>query len=269
MGAMDSLDAMRLLEVIPQAVIATDQKNIIWINRQAEVLIGLNAQALNGKPIQVLPEWLSSIFENGDEKSQLTGESGCELVASLRHIDAGQLTMACFLSDSSEIKKLRALVLEMEERLGLLVIRDDRSGLLNSLGLKQVIETQVSRSRRYGNALSLISMKIIDYSQADNIKAVLEGLGHLFKDRLRWVDYVGLVKEDEFIFVLPETDKRSAIKLVEKLKNELSSLRIRATKGSAPMSTSFGVSSWSEGDDPSRLLIRCQQDRQSPVAGLS
>jgi len=259
---LDHAEAMTLLQTLPLGVIATDHERVIWINNQAELLTGLNGSALCGQSLEALPVWLKAIFFSGKEQTQLSGESGCEVMASLKLIDAAQVKMACFLSEGSEIRELRNTILEMEKRLELLDTRDDCSGLLNQRGLYQVIESQVSRSRRYGNALSLVSMHIHDFGACTNDKnAVFEALGYLFNDRLRWADSVGHFEGDEFILVLPETDVESASTLAAKLMAELQALRLKDIGVPVTLGVSFGIAAWQEGDDPSRLLLRCQEDR--------
>jgi len=265
LNELDLSEAISLLQALPQGLIATDQERIVWINRQAEQLTGLNAQTLCGQSIEALPTWLKAIFFSGKEQTLLSGESGCEVMASLKRVDAGAVTMACFVSDSREIKQLRNRIEALENQLACLDTRDESSGLLNQRGLFQVVESQVSRSRRYGNALSLISMQINDYGVANKDKdSVYEALGYLFNDRLRWADSVGRTDNDEFILVLPETDAESAAVLVTKLGVELQTLRTKDVGTPVALRASFGIAAWHEGDDPSRLLLRCQEDRQPP-----
>lgn len=260
--SLDHAQAMRLLQTLPLGIIATGQERIIWINEQAEQMAGLNAKALCGKSINALPSWLKLIF-TGQQPFGFTGESNSVLSARLEELNAGEIQKVCFLSDVSELGKLNEDLQSMEKRLDILVTRDDSCGLLNKRGLLQLLESQVSRSRRYGNALSLISMHINDYG-IDNESTVLVALGYLFNDRLRWADSVGRVEENEFILVLPETDGGAAVALVDKLKNELKTLPLN--NETVSVSASFGVAAWCEGDDPSRLLLRCQADRQVPLA---
>jgi len=264
---LEHAQAMSLLQAMPMGIIATDQERILWINHQAEVLTGLNTSTLYGQSIEALPLWLKTLFFSGKEQTLFSGESGCEVLVTLKHVNSGPMTMACFLSDSSELNRLRTSVHDLEKELDILETRDVSSGLLNQRGLYQVIESQVSRSRRYGNTLSLISMLVEDYGSSDADKeAIHEALGYLFNDRLRWADSVGHIGEDEFILVLPETDPDSAEQLVEKLSNELQCLRLKDEGTVAALVVRFGIAAWQEGDDPSRLLLRCQETRQQPLA---
>lgn len=257
---------LALLQAMPMGVIATDKDRILSINRQAENLTGLNAAALCGQSIETLPHWLKSLFFSGKEQTLYSGESGCEVLVTLKRFSSGAMTMACFLSDSSELNRLRAKIHELEREREILVTRDDSSGLLNQRGLYQAIESQVSRSRRYGNTLSLISMQVDDYGERDADRdAVIEALGYLFNDRLRWADSVGRIGDDEFILVLPETDPESAIQLADKLSNELQRLRLRDEGKVAALTVRFGIAAWQDGDDPSRLLLRCQEARQQAL----
>jgi diguanylate cyclase (GGDEF)-like protein len=255
---LSAAQALLLLNSAPVGVITTDGQRLLWLNEQAEILTGLNAQGLIGQPLSRLPMWLARLFEQGCEDDHLCGEAGCEVRATMKHFDDGTLAMACFLVDASRARMLQSQISELERRVELLDTRDEVSGLLNQRGLSQILEAQVSRSRRYGNPLSLISLMIDDYGVTDEHKAdVLVALGHLFNDRLRWADTVGRSATDEFILILPETDATAAATLVTKLGSEFSTLEL-PSGDTVALSVSLGTASWQEGDDPTRLLQRCR-----------
>jgi diguanylate cyclase (GGDEF)-like protein len=250
--------ALLLLDSVPVGVITTDGQNVLWLNEQAEKLTGLNARGLIGQSLSLLPPWLSQLFTEGCEAGQLCGEAGYELQATVKRFAVATPVLACFLVDAGPTRQLRNRISELENRLQSLDTRDAVSGLLNQRGLAQILEAQVSRSRRYGNPLSLISLTIADYGVADSRKAdVLVALGHLFNDRLRWADAVGRNDADEFVLILPETNAASAAALADKLGSEFQALALPSGETVA-LSVNVGTASWQEGDDPGRLLQRCQ-----------
>lgn len=253
--------ARLLLNSAPVGVITTDGQCVLWLNEQAEKLTGLNARGLIGQPLTRLPQWLAQLFDEGCEDGQLCGEAGYEVQATVKRFADATLAMACFLVDAGRIRRLQNRVSELEGRVESLDTRDNVSGLLNQRGLSQILEAQVSRSRRYGNPLSLICLVINDYGVEDSRKAdVLMALGHLFNDRLRWADTVGRSDADEFILILPETDASSAAALAGKLGSEFWALALPNGETVA-LSVSLGTATWEEGDDPGRLLQRCHAAR--------
>jgi len=254
--------AQKLLDSAPLGIIVTDGEKLVWLNEQAEKLTGLNGRELVGQQVGLLPDWLVAVFAEGGDQNRLTGEVGCEVLASVKSYAGKSPLQACFLHDASQIKQLQKLVKELENRVESLDTRDHVSGLLNQRGLLQVLDAQVSRSRRYGNSLSIISLIIDDYGDAVDRKAdVLAAIGYLFNDRLRWADSVGHIDEDEFILVLPETDDAAVDSLSTKLVSEFNELTM--PKGGAPVSLiiSQGKATWRDGDDPARLLQRCRSQR--------
>ena len=251
--------AQYLLDTAPLGIIVTDGEKLVWLNEQAENLTGLNARGLIGQSVELLPDWLTSILNQRSEQNQLTGEAGCEVLANVKSYDGKPPLCACFLRDASQINQLQKHVEDLENQVESLATRDHVSGLLNQRGLLQVLDSQVSRSRRYGNPLSVISLIIEDYGVDDDHKAdVLAAMGYLFNDRLRWADSVGHIAEDEFILVLPETDAAAVASLSVKLSNEFNALTLPNVDGPVSLRVSRGTATWRDGDDPARLLQRCR-----------
>jgi len=137
------------------------------------------------------------------------------------------------------------------------------SGLLNLRGIHLGLDPLISRSRRYQNPLSVVTMVI------NNLASVQKSIGQvaadkmilmvsqLIRDQLRWADLVGRLETGEFIFVLPETDENAAISLANKLADRLNELEIMIDGPHARKPEAcFGVASWSKGNDGKQLLAR-------------
>ena len=122
----------------------------------------------------------------------------------------------------------------------------------------RTLRAEVSRSRRYGNPLSVMVARILPQPQSGRVfhlpSKILASAASWFKNGIRWADSVGLCDEWEFLFVLPDTTTGGAHSLLRKIElgrhgssNSLSSLRFDAR---------FGVAEWRRGDDETTLWGR-------------
>jgi len=248
-----------LLDRAPTGIITTESGRVSSINNKAVAMTGLNPKTVCGQPIAVLPDWLTAIVSSQEDLQIVSGEPGKPLQVSLRVQGRVQ---ACFLQECSEIQQLLDKIDSLEQQLSTLETRDERSRLLNLNGIKQVLESQTARSRRYGNDLSILTMNIAEGSISPELQeAVYESLGFLFNDRLRWVDSVGHLDHDEFVIVLPETNADAATALKDKLINELAEIPLANSDIVVALSFTVGVASWQEGDDSEHFLQRAQADR--------
>jgi len=138
------------------------------------------------------------------------------------------------VTEKLRLKKERdALAVELSEQ----ALHDERlTGLLSRYGILVTMGPMVARSRRYNSPLSIIAMSVDnDYNSplsiiamsVDNEEdrdAVLHKLSFLLKDQTRWADLVGCNSTRDFILVLQETSRDSALQLVEKLSARLAAL---------------------------------------------
>lgn len=256
---MDDHTAMLLFEQAPVGIITLEAGKIRSINQQTQQLIGLNPDTVCGQSVTILPEWLAAIVTKQDDIDTESGELCLNVHVSLRQLDSLKI---CYLFDITEKKRLEQRVDELEQQLESLETRDRASRLLNQNGVMQALETQVARTRRYGNDLSIMSMKIAAGSYAaEQQKEVYESLGYLFNDRLRWVDSVGHIAQDEFLIILPETNADAASALKNKLFKELAEFTLHDSDTPMTLSVTIGAVSWQDGDDARQFLARAQSAR--------
>jgi two-component system cell cycle response regulator len=114
-----------------------------------------------------------------------------------------------------------------------LSMRDSMTGLFNFRSFVETLRTEVERSVRYGQPLSCIMLDI------DNFKMINDTYGHQSGDivlkelarslslSLRSSDIAGRYGGDEFIIVLPSTDKKQAKSIARRLMNIFGSRQIR------------------------------------------
>ena len=144
--------------------------------------------------------------------------------------------------------KLRALYQRAREAAD----SDSLTGLLNRSGLRQPLQREIERAKRYGHAFSLL------YLDCDNFKAVNDGLGHSAGDAVlvavgsalqagvRRVDAAARVGGDEFVEMLSEADTDAARATARHVK---SALDAAMAEHGFPVTFSIGVVTFARAPD--------------------
>lgn len=132
-----------------------------------------------------------------------------------------------------------------------LSVRDELTNLYNRRHFQQVMQMEWKRATRFKRPLSLLMIDI------DNFKAFNDNFGHLEGDRalkiitallaknLREVDTIARFGGEEFVVLLPDTDKGGAMVVGEKLRHLVESERLDEGRVQvASLTISVGVSSY-------------------------
>lgn len=137
------------------------------------------------------------------------------------------------------------------QRIHEMTITDDCTGLFNARYLHQVVETEVYRSRRYGYEFSLVFLDLDHFKVVNDTHGHLIGskllaeVGQLIKERLRMIDRAFRYGGDEFVLLLPQTPKLSAITVVRRLHRLLSDHVFLKNEGlNLSVTASFGVAAF-------------------------
>lgn len=144
-----------------------------------------------------------------------------------------------------------------------LVITDDLTGLYNARYFDELLDIELSRAQRFSASLSLVFIDL-DYFKLVNDKhghligsRMLAEIGQLFKNRIRNVDYGARYGGDEFVLILPQTDKKGAYELVCSLRDMVRNYVLTTENGAeVSVTASFGISSYPEDVDNKVDLIR-------------
>ncbi len=253
-------DMQKALQNSPIGIILMDEKgNIQWHNNSLEQLLDVTTEQLSGKSIADLPKELSSVLTSPPETILLqNGDSQRWLHCHSQIRDDGKRTQ--FYIDITTEQRLRLERDRLEEDLQQLTTRDPVTGLPNRRALLQGLEPLISRSRRYGNPLSLISLHIelVGLEPQDEVKYQEEAwmkVGQLLKEQMRWADIIGRYDGPEFLLILPETPADATKTLAEKLCEMVDQLELTSDDNQAIQIKPYcGLTSWKKGDDANLML---------------
>lgn len=235
---------------------------ILWCNETVRDYLGVGVETLVGHRAQgVLTQYLEPGARGGLYCT--TGRARWFVVQTVGRM--------CYFNDVTALRRLEADLEQANAALQQRETVDALTGLLNHRGLAQALEQQVSRSRRYGNALSLMALEIL--GAVNNVAGVAaatdqvqRAVGQLLRDQLRWVDFIGRSQENLFTIILPETPEASALKLADKLRDRLADLALPETDARIKVDAGLSVTAWNKGDDMGKLLRRLRAGLGRPKA---
>jgi len=237
---------------------------IEWASPGLHDLLGLPATALSGRSLgELAGESAGQLAEDGailDWRD--AGGRSRRLRVEYLPVDDRRLLL---LHDLTELETLQARIDELEAQIRDLKLTDDLTGLPNRRAITQALDLQISRSRRYGNPLSLVLVETGIAEQPLELlgeaqDALVLAVSHFLRDRLRWVDQIGRWEDDRFLLILPETDREQAEQLVAKIDQELGGLQLPPSLEGLRPQLRFGLAFWTKGND--RRTLTAAVERQ-------
>ncbi|MFV2060824.1 MAG: diguanylate cyclase domain-containing protein [Gammaproteobacteria bacterium] len=266
---LTATELQSIVDNSPLGVIIINNNGMIsWSNRNMCNILHCDESELIDKSIETIDPNLSGLFTDG---------STLHLNATPKHDDIWLINVAHQVTDIpdmgtihylSDVSSLHSLALRHEDLKSDFEdvnVTDPITGLPNRRAMYQTLEPQVSRSRRYDNPLSIIIMKLHDltsvesnYGEPATNKMMVE-ISQMLNDQLRWADTIGKLEDDEFIFVLPETDSEASKNLISKVEDRLSDITLEDKNLPNIIKTRFGYASWEKGDDVGLLMRRARE----------
>jgi len=148
------------------------------------------------------------------------------------------------------------------EKIQQLVITDDLTGLFNSRYFFEQIEYEVERSKRYNSPLSLVFLDLDHFKNVNDTYGHLTGsrllaeVGSVVSEHIRKTDKAARYGGDEFVIILPQTEKSGAFAFALKLHSELNKKTFYSNDGAhLTVSGSFGVASFPADAHSSAELV--------------
>ena len=147
----------------------------------------------------------------------------------------------------------------LERQLEQAASHDPLTGALNRAGIEPQLEASLAGAQRQDHPLAVAMLDI------DHFKKVNDNHGHAIGDavlkelvahlgaRLRKSDSLARWGGEEFLILLPHTDREGAVRLAEELRREIATAQFVHRE---PLSISLGVATSREGDSVESLLRR-------------
>ncbi|MFO0775760.1 MAG: diguanylate cyclase [Nitrospiraceae bacterium] len=138
---------------------------------------------------------------------------------------------------------------------------DSLTGLLNHSAILEALETELNRSQRNGEPVSVLLLDL------DHFKAVNDTYGHSAGDQvlietanriravLRSYDSMGRAGGEEFLMVLPRCGPAAAVQLAERLRVAIGEEPFSRPAGPFHVTASIGVTSWPGGLPTSPTIL--------------
>jgi two-component system cell cycle response regulator len=159
------------------------------------------------------------------------------------------------------VKRLHDALLEANRRLARQALTDDLTGLANRRHGAHQLEREIALGVRHGRLLALIRVDV------DHFKAINDTHGHQAGDQVlaeiarrlagagRGGDELARWGGDEFVAILPGTDRPGALRAAERLRAAVAAAPIEAAGTALDVTVSVGWAHWA-GDTPDDLLAR-------------
>ncbi len=173
--------------------------------------------------------------------------------------DSEMLLMSIFAAQAVEaVEKTHQL-----EQLKRQATHDYLTGIYNRRFLMSPFEEELKRAKRYEHPLSIIFIDLDDFKKFNDTHGhllgdkLLKDTCSLIKNELRQNDFFGRIGGEEFIVVVPETDKKGALSLARKLLKLIDRHEYHGKQQTVTgVSFSAGISSFPEDGQVSQDLIR-------------
>ena len=237
-----------IIESADEGIVVTDSLgDIVLINPAASLLLGKSQdQIIKEGFINILDDPLTILNQVSQSEKEIKNTTveykGRILTVSARTIfslEGNRVGSAAMLRNITEEKLL-------ENQLRELSTTDGLTRLFNRRYLDETLDTELSRATRYGMNLSIMMFDVDHFKRFnddhghDQGDRVLQTIGLLMKSTCRDTDVPCRYGGEEFLIILPNTDKDGAMILAERLRHEV---EITAVDG-LHVTISIGVASY-------------------------
>jgi diguanylate cyclase (GGDEF)-like protein len=160
-----------------------------------------------------------------------------------------QMELKVRLASGRRVVALQDQLLEAQETLREQATRDALTKIWNRRTILEILEREIDRAQREMSPLSLAM------GDLDHFKQINDTFGHLagdavlceavrrMKASIRSYDSLGRFGGEEFLFILPGCEASAAVRLAERIRQEIASRPIEWQGRAIQVTASFGVTS--------------------------
>jgi diguanylate cyclase (GGDEF)-like protein len=265
--SLSTEQSRQLVESCPVGLLLLDAEGRIrWINAALRDWLGGRASQIEDRNVDEVSNDLKPLFycqsavnlpENKDQEAlYLIGNT-------LSLTDGGT---AQYFTDVTPLKTVIDERNQLLNTINELNVTDPETGMPNQRALLSSLESQVSRSRRYQNPLSILLLRIRNLDEfqrlanTENATPLLTAVRNLLNDQLRWADVIGRYDKNHFMLILPETHLEATLQVSDLLEQRLKSLIIDDYQSlEFTIDACFAAAEWAKGDDVRLLLARANK----------
>ena len=142
-----------------------------------------------------------------------------------------------------------------------LMMHDSLTGLVNHAHLQQQLELETARTARTGRPMSFAMIDIDNFKQTNDRYGhpvgdrVLKNLARFLRQRLRKSDVIGRYGGEEFAIIMANTECDNAFQVLQRLREEFSSIETEADLDSFHVTFSAGVACIPDRQNTRELLL--------------
>ncbi len=135
---------------------------------------------------------------------------------------------------------------------------DALTGTANARAFREETEREIERSRRHSRPLSVLYLDVDDFKATNDSfghgtgDRLLKSVGHIMVCNIRKADLAARVGGDEFVVLMPETDRLAAGQVARRVREDIA--RIALPDGRS-LHCSIGVATWATPPDSVDELI--------------
>src|SRR5579872_1631525 len=174
------------------------------------------------------------------------------------NVDAFPKDIRAFLDAFAALAALAILRAQRDADLHRLALTDALTGLGNRRALWDALEREIARARRNRHPVSVALVEIDAFKHINDRFGHLQGdvalrkMADVLRTRTRATDLSARFGGDEFVLLLPDVTKRTAVQVAERIRSHVSEIVLR---GDARLTVSIGVATMPEDGETAEAVV--------------
>lgn len=205
--------------------------------------------------------WITTILPVTDTKGSTTRILGISReVTPIRNAEKALRRYSKMLE--LQVEERTAELQQALQKMELLAVTDKLTQLFNRHKIDEVLASEISRSERYKTTFGIILLDIDDFKHINDTfghhtgDLVIQELAAILSKHVRGSDITGRWGGEEFIIIMPESDKGSVLQLARRLKEVIQDHLFDNVKH---VTASFGTTLYFSHDTPERFINRVDE----------